>query len=177
MSAKDDANTARFYESKIVEIVGILSSIRKRSTKQKKMMASATLEDLQSTIELVVFPSVYQKYEHLLIGESIVSITGKVDIREGEDPQILVEAIAPFVVIDKQFDDKSIYVRVPKDMGDSRSKLIKVLKTSPGSKGVRVKIESTGENFVTTGSLKVTLTKSLINNLAQTFGRENIVVK
>ena len=50
LAAKEDANTARYYESRVVELVGILSAVRKRSTKQKKMMANAVLEDLQGLL-------------------------------------------------------------------------------------------------------------------------------
>ncbi len=177
LSAKEDANSAKFFESKVVEISGIISSIRKRSTKQKKMMANAVLEDLQGSIELVIFPSVYQRVEHMLVNDSIVTITGKVDIREDEDPMILVEGIAAFVKEDKSFEGKSVYVRIPKDMGADKERLIRILKTSPGQSSVGVLVESTSERFKTNGKLKVTVTKSLIYSLQNTFGRENVVVK
>ena len=177
LSAKEDANSAKFYESKVVEISGIMSSIRKRSTKQKKMMANAVLEDLQGALELLIFPGVYQRVEHLLVNDSIVTVTGKVDLREDEDPMILVEAIAPFVKADSEFDGKAVYIRIPKDMGDDKERLARVLQTSPGQSSVSVLIESTGEKFATNGRLKVTVTKSLIKNLQSSFGRENVIVK
>ena len=177
LSAREDANSAKYFESKIVEISGIMNSIRKRSTKQKKMMANAVLEDLQGSIEIVVFPGVYQRVEHLLINDTIVTITGKVDLRENEEPVLLVEAISPFVKEDSTLKDKTVYVRIPKDMGTDTSLLSRILMTSPGKNGVGVKIESTGESFMTNGKLKVTLTKSLINNLKSTFGKENVIVK
>ena len=177
LSAKEDASSAKFFESKVVEISGIMASIRKRSTKQKKMMANAVLEDLQGSIELVIFPSVYQRVEHLLVNDSIVTITGKVDIREDEDPMILVEGIAAFVKEDKSFIGKSVYVRIPKDMGEDKQMLIRILKTSPGKESIGVLVESTGERFRTNGKMKVTLTKSLIYSLQNAFGRENVVVK
>ena len=92
------------------------------------------LEDLQGAIELVIFPGVYQRVEHLLVNDSIVTITGKVDIREDEDPMILVEGIAAFVKEDKSFIGKSLYVRIPKDMGEDKQTLIRILKTSPARK-------------------------------------------
>lgn len=177
LSARDDASAAKYFESRIVEVVGIISAVRRRSTKQKKMMANALLEDLFGVIELLVFPSVYQRYEHLLVDDSVITVTGKVDIREDEAPQLLVEHIAPFVKADSNFEDKSIYVRIPKDMGADTHRLKKVLQTSPGNTSVSVMIEQTGERMKTGGNLKVTLTSSLINNLKATFGRENVVVK
>ena len=56
------------------------------------------------------------------------------DLREEEDPQILVETVAPFVKLDSEFDGKVVYVRIPKDMGESTERLELVLKTSPDQK-------------------------------------------
>ncbi len=176
-SAADDANSAKYFESRSVDLVGILSAVRRRSTKQKKLMANALLEDLYGMIEIVIFPSVYTKCEALLVDDTIVRISGRVDIREDEAPQLLVENILPYVREDAQYQGKKLYVRIPKDMGDDTDRLRRILQTSPGSEPVSVAVEATGEKFRTNGSLKVTLTASLVGSLTAAFGGENIVVK
>jgi len=177
MSAREDASAAKYFESRIVEVVGILGAVRRRSTKLKKMMANALLEDLYGTIELVVFPSVYQHCEHLLVDDSVVSVTGKVDIREDEAPQLLVEKIEAFVRPDPALAGKKIYVRIPKDMGSDLQLLKRVLRTSPGAQSVSVIVEHTGEKFRTKNGLRVTPTSSLIGSLTSAFGRENVVLQ
>lgn len=177
MAARDDTSAARYFESKVVDLVGIIGAIRRRSTKQKKMMASAMLEDLYGTIELVIFPSVYQKYEHLLIDDSVVRITGKVDIREEEAPQLLVEHITPYIKTDSEYEGKVLYIRIPTDMGGNTEQLKRVLKTSPGIQSVHIMIQSTGKKIKTNGNLCVTVTKPLIEQLTSAFGSENIVIK
>ncbi len=67
------------------------------------MMAGAYLEDLYGTIELIIFPGVYQKCELLLVNDTIVRVTGKVDLREDEPPQLLVESIAPYEKEDAKY--------------------------------------------------------------------------
>ncbi len=177
LSANEDADSAKYFESRVVELVGILSGIRRRSTKQKKMMAGAYLEDLYGTIELIIFPSVYQKCELMLVNDTIVRVTGKVDIREDEPPMLLVEDIAPYEKEDAKFSGKKLYVRIPKDMGEDTDRLKRILKTSPGTESVNIVVERTGERIKTGNGLKVSLTGSLINNLISTFGNENVVVK
>ncbi len=177
LSANEDADSAKYFESRVVELVGIMSGIRRRSTKQKKMMAGAYLEDLYGTIELIIFPGVYQKCELLLVNDTIVRVTGKVDIREGEPPQLLVENIAPYEKEDAKFSGKKLYVRIPKDMGEDTERLKRILRTSPGAEPVNIVVEKTGERIKTSNGLKVSLTGSLINNLVSTFGNENVVVK
>ncbi|MGE5494572.1 MAG: DNA polymerase III subunit alpha [Burkholderiales bacterium] len=177
LSANEDADSAKYFESRVVELVGILSGIRRRSTKQKKMMAGAYLEDLYGTIELIIFPSVYQKCELMLVNDTIVRVTGKVDIREDEPPMLLVEDIAPYEKEDAKFSGKKLYVRIPKDMGEDTERLKRILKTSPGTEPVNIVVEKTGERIRTGNGLKVSLTGSLINNLISTYGHENVVVK
>ncbi len=177
MSAIDDVDSARYFESRTVELIGILGGIRRRSTKQKKLMASAYLEDLYGIIELVIFPSVYQKCEPFLLDDAIVRVTGKVDVREGEAPQILVDSILPYEKENTEYMGKQLYVRIPKFLGNDTDRLKQLLQTSPGNESVSVLIESTGRRIRTNGSLKVTLTDSLINNLSNVYGSDNIVVK
>ena len=177
LSATEDVASAKFFESRVVELIGIIGSIKRRATKQKKLMANAMLEDLFGMIELIIFPNVFQRYEMLLVNDSIVCVTGKVDIRENEAPQLLVESIVPFVQPDRSMAGKRLYVRIPKDMGEGKARLKQILKTSPGSESVSVVVEATNERIKTGGALGVTLTRSLITSLASTFGSENIVLK
>ena len=177
LSAAEDAASARFFEARVVELIGIIGNIRRRSTKNKKLMANAMLEDLFGTIELIIFPNVFQRYEMMLVNDTIVRVVGKVDIREDEAPQLLVEGIIPYVQQDKSLTDKRLYVRIPKDMGGDKARLKQILKTSPGSASVSVVVEATDERIKTSGALGVTLTKSLINSLTSAFGSENIIVK
>lgn len=177
LSATEDAESAKYFESRTVELIGILGGIRRRSTKQKKLMANGFLEDLYGTLELIIFPSVYQKCEHLLIDDTIVRITGKVDIREDEPPQLLVDNILPYEKEDEKYCGKKLFVRIPKDMGEDTERLKRILRTSPGSEYVTIIVEKTGEKIRTGNGLKVSLTGSLVNNLVTTFGSENVVIQ
>ncbi len=177
LSAAEDADSARYFESRSVELVGILSNVRRRMTKQKKMMANALLEDLYGTIELIVFPSVFMKVETLINDDSIVYVAGKVDIREGEAPQLLVDKIRPFVAEDAKYAGKKLFVRIPKDMGNDTTQLKNILRTSPGALPVSVVIEKTDERMKAGSALAVTLTDDLILNLQTAFGDDNVVVK
>lgn len=63
--------------------VGIISSLKKHLTKNKKLMAFANLEDLNDKIEIVVFPETFEKYVHLWEENKIIAVAGKVDNRDG----------------------------------------------------------------------------------------------
>ena len=67
-------------ENMQVRTLGILSSIRIIKTKKDEDMAFAVLEDNMSSIELTLFPNVFNRYQDLRTGV-IVIITGTVQMR------------------------------------------------------------------------------------------------
>jgi DNA polymerase III alpha subunit len=78
-----------------VTIGGLLRSVRSLVTKKRDIMVSATIEDLTGTVEVVVFPRTFEKTKELGVADSIVVVTGKLDIRE-ERFQVIVESADPF---------------------------------------------------------------------------------
>ena len=64
---------------------GILISVKKHITKKgKQEMAMVTLEDIYGTIDILVFPKVFSIIKDKLVEDSLVTIVGKVSIRENE---------------------------------------------------------------------------------------------
>lgn len=68
---------------KTVRIGGMLSGIKKILTKAGAPMAFANLQDLQSTIEVVIFPETLEKTKDILQDDAIVIVSGKADMRNG----------------------------------------------------------------------------------------------
>jgi len=75
-----------------VRVAGMISGIRPHQTKTGKMMAWVTLEDLQGTIELVVFPRTWEKYQFQLEIGGVILAEGKVDA-QSSPAKVLVDAI------------------------------------------------------------------------------------
>ena len=65
-------------ESK-VSIFGVISSVKLITTRANKDMAFITLEDLSGSVEVVVFPSVYEQYGTYLDGKQVVVATGRLN--------------------------------------------------------------------------------------------------
>jgi DNA polymerase-3 subunit alpha len=75
-----------------VRVAGLVTSIRPHTTKTGKAMAWVNIEDLQGSIELVVFPRVWEKFETSLEIGGIIVAEGKVDA-ETTPPKVLVDNI------------------------------------------------------------------------------------
>jgi DNA polymerase-3 subunit alpha len=62
-----------------VSLLGILSSVKVITTRDNKEMAFAGLEDLSGTLEIVVFPSVYEKFSGYLGERRVIVVTGRIN--------------------------------------------------------------------------------------------------
>jgi DNA polymerase III alpha subunit len=72
----------------------VIKGVRPVVTKTGKAMAFVQLEDLTSTIEVIVFPRVFEERRHLLLSDTVVIVRGKVDARtaSGDDEERAEEA-------------------------------------------------------------------------------------
>jgi len=73
-----------------VRVAGLIVRIRHHQSKAGKPMGFVTIEDLQGTVELVVFPRTWAEYSELIDYDRIVLVDGKVDA-QGAEPKILVD--------------------------------------------------------------------------------------
>ncbi len=77
---------------KTLVFVGVLSGVRRITTKKGDAMLVANLEDCTGTIELVIFPKTLAKSGDLLHDEATVKVTAKVDNRR-DTTQLVVETV------------------------------------------------------------------------------------
>lgn len=74
-------------------MAGIVTSKKTLVTKNNKMMAFVDMEDLYGNVEVIVFPNVYERFGNLVREDAIVSVSGKINFKEGEIPKLLAERI------------------------------------------------------------------------------------
>jgi len=72
------------YENKAVALIGLIKKIRKIITKKGDPMLFITIEDLNSTIDVAIFPNLYRETQTLWAEDVPIFLQGKVTIREGE---------------------------------------------------------------------------------------------
>jgi DNA polymerase-3 subunit alpha len=73
-------------------VAGMVSNIRPYQTKTGKMMAWVMLEDVAGTIELVLFPRTWEKYQFAIEVGGVIVAEGRVDAGSNP-PKVLVENI------------------------------------------------------------------------------------
>ena len=107
-----------------IRLFGILTKVTKKMTKSETQMAICVLQDLSSSIEVLVFSKAYEKYSPKLIEDKIVIIDGKISIKEdisrtqGEDEEGSAQLTASIVLsdlieVEEKDTDSDIKVTVP----------------------------------------------------------------
>ena len=76
-----------------VVVAGEVTAVRPYQTRSGKPMGFVTLEDLQGTIELVVFTRLWSEIAGWIEARKIVVVKGKVDAERG-DPKVLADSIS-----------------------------------------------------------------------------------
>lgn len=111
-----DANSASVGETahaRSVSLAGIPMKISTKITRKGDKMAIVTLEDLQGSVEVVLWPEIFSASESLLRNEEPLLVKGKVDV-EGALPKVVAEEINPLSEAKKHWKGKvHIHLRTP----------------------------------------------------------------
>jgi len=77
-----------------VVVGGIITGVKRTTTKSGSAMAFLTLEDLTGSCEVIIFPKTYEQVHFLLKRDSVIIVRGKLDIME-QQAKILADRIIP----------------------------------------------------------------------------------
>jgi len=88
-----------------VIIAGMVTWVRTITTKKGEPMAFVGLEDLQGSIEVVVFPSVYGKTRQLWQEDKILIVRGRVDTR-GREPKVICESVQDYLLVSRPVEEE-----------------------------------------------------------------------
>jgi DNA polymerase-3 subunit alpha len=89
-----EAETHGIADGQNAVIGGIISRVKTKFTKSNVLMAFVDLEDMYGSVEMLVFPKIYQRLENKIQTERIVLAKGRISAREDEDAKFICDDIA-----------------------------------------------------------------------------------
>ena len=131
---------SKFTDGQRVKYAGIITSIKKKYTKNNKIMAFVTIEDLYGSAEIIVFENAYISAGESLIEENIVMIDGRLSIREDDSTTIIANEIKDFA----EQKQKVLVLNITQANEEQKDKLRGAIKYFSGDRNninVRIKIE------------------------------------
>jgi len=166
-------------DGKMVTMGGIIVSVKRKTTKTNNMMAFVELEDLYGTLEIIVFPKIYEKFKSLLVQDAIVLVEGRISQKEEEAAKIICDAVRPL----KKYAGKKLYIRINTELQpDIIEQLKKVLIEYKGEQPVILVNEANKDNgkgrvMKADRSIWVDINDKLLNELKEVAGSDCVAVK
>ena len=169
----DEAGKTVVEDNSNVVIGGMITSKKVKTTKTNQLMAFITVEDLVGTVEVLVFPKIYEKNRQAFTEENKVFIRGRASI--GDDPvgKLICEEVIPFTDIPNelwlQFENQAFYASHIDDVmaalrdSDGKDRVIMYLKEER-------KMRRLSENWA------VLAGPDLLNRLYKILGEKNVKV-
>ena len=154
-------------------IGGLIASKTIKYTKDNKIMAFLTIEDLVGTVEVIVFPKTYEQSASFLTEDAKVFVQGRISVEEDKDGKLICEKIVPFTELKKK-----VWIKFP-DMEAYKAAeagLMDTLRESEGKDGIVIYIENPKAKKELPPNQNVEADESLVNRLQERFGRENVTV-
>ena len=148
----DKNKSIKYKDGQEVIYAGIISKIKKKFTKNNKIMAFITIEDLYGQAEILAFENVYISATNSLIEENIVLVKGRLSIRDGEKTTIIAREITNFGVQKR----KVLSLDITNATEETKVKLRGAIKYFNGEmNNIQVQIKD-GENTASCGSIYIT---------------------
>ncbi len=174
--------TGTIKDGETVTLLGLITAYKQRKTKQNKIMANITLEDMTGQINAIAFEKVIDNYSLLISSGEIVIITGKLGFKEEEDPEIICNKIEKFNS-EEYLDNISnktetsiiqankIKININSDNEKFKHKLQLICALFDGDTELVVRQE-----FETTVG-KIALTENILSLLMKNFGENSILIE
>jgi len=156
-----------------VLVSGLVTAVVRKTTKRGELYAVITVEDLEGSVEVLVFPSQYQLSSTVLVEDSIVTVKGHVS--RGRDEAMQLKA-AEITVPDLSRGALSgpIVISMPavRVTAPVVDQLKDVLVTHPGVAEVHLRLQSAGRTMVMRldPGLRVTPSPALMADLKALLG-------
>lgn len=164
----------KLQDSMRVTVGGIVAYKKTKATKNNNLMAFIYLEDLFGTMELIVFPTVYEKFSQLLQQESLIIVNGRLSVREDEQPKIIAEEVLPI----KGLQEKGLYLTLPEQLPKEDGAALRAL-LRYFSGATPTFVAKKNENFFKKLDRQywIYVNNVIMEELVNRLGEENVVIK
>lgn len=161
------------HDGDSLRLGGILNGMKSRAIKNGSgFMSYGNLEDMTGSIELVVFPSIYQKFASLLANDSKVVIRGRLSMREDRANSILVDEVSGLIKGQKF----KLGLNFTYDTIGFWQKVTDILRRYPGSTEVVFADATLGKKYIAAKELWVNTNPALMAELTGLLGERNVAL-
>ena len=169
----EETGEPKVTDGKEVVIGGILTDKKIKYTKNNKIMAFLTIEDLYGSIEVVIFPRDYERNQSRLEVDGKIFVQGRVQLEDEKDGKLIGSVISRFDEMPRRlaigFADKDSYLK-------QADQLTELLKGSEGKDSVLIVCKKERVQKLLPPNQNIHIEETLLERLSAAFGKDNIKV-
>ena len=152
---------------------GLISNITAKLTKNNQNMAFVTLEDLYGTVEIIVFPTIYQNVKPYLIEDNGIYVKGRASVSE-ESGKLIAEYIVPIDQIPKE-----VWIQTENigEFTDKQQGLYKIIRKYPGKDEIVIFSKKEKAIKRLPAYENISAKNDIFNELKSLFGEKNVKVR
>ena len=170
----EEIGQARIRDGSKATIGGMITEKTIKYTRQNKVMAFLTLEDMTGSVEVIVFPKSYEDQGALLQEDRKVFIQGRVQAEEDKDGKLSCEKIIPFEDVPRKlwirFPDRASYEAGAKE-------LFELIDRNGGRDKVILYLEDVHQRRILPPGQGVRADRDLVDRLGRIFGSANVILQ
>ena len=153
---------------------GMITQKTIKFTKNNKPMAFITVEDLVGSVEVLVFPKIYEETKELLSEDEKVFVTGRVSSEENKPSKLICERIRRFSDVPRElwiaFPTMDDYLR---EQGDVEA----LMDESEGIDEICIFIRDTRKYANLSSKGRIRITDQTLSAFRRFFGDDNVTVR
>ncbi len=181
--ADPSAEKNDYTDGQIVTLLGMIDKVQVKSTRNNTQMAYVMLEDMYGSLELVVFSRALEQVKPFLRTGQVVTVRGKINVKEEEPPVVLVSQmeVAPPPdsapkppAYSKPIANPGLYLRIPSLESAQWKRAEKILRVFEGKTPVYLRLEDTGKLMRVPSSLWIMPEEVMIDELKRVLGDTNV---
>ena len=169
----EESGIPKVYDGQKVIIGGMITEKTIKYTRNNKVMAFLTVEDLLGTVEIVVFPRDYEKWQSMLNEDARVFVQGRVNAEDDKPSKLILEKVRAFEDMSQelwiQFKDKAEYA-------EKEQELLETLKGYSGVSAVVIYLKDVNAMKRLPAGYHARISDSLTGELRKKYGESNVKV-
>ena len=169
----EESGVPKVYDGQKVIIGGMITEKTIKYTRNNKVMAFLTVEDLLGTVEIVVFPRDYEKWQAMLNEDARVFVQGRVNAEDDKPSKLILEKVRAFEDMPQelwiQFKDKAEYA-------EKEQELLETLKGYSGVSAVVIYLKDVNAMKRLPAGYHARISDSLTDELRKKYGESNVKV-
>ncbi|MFH1965357.1 MAG: OB-fold nucleic acid binding domain-containing protein, partial [Acidobacteriota bacterium] len=168
-------------DQKEVTIGGMIAKVERKQTKKGGTMAVIQLEDLSGSIEVILWPNIYEQNISILASENPVLVKGTLEVNDREEIKLFASEISDLVSRWKEGIRKAI-VRIPLDKVDSPviDHFDALVRRFPGSSPVEFELYGHTGGSVSVNpreELKINAVPEFVSSVEKLFGSKSCILE